>query len=145
MEQLMSLLDDHKGSMDDGAYLALSNGLKTAHEAEERSARLFEVSYVQLDSHVDRDENEAVIRGAVRKMIAEEAGVHESPPDYDTRHMNNNRMAKSAEWLSIGKVHHTWRAASLKGPVLLWEDWQGNGKLVAIVTSVTPYRKRVRE
>ena len=97
----MSLLDDHKGSMDDGAYLALSNGLKTAHEAEERSARLVEVSYVQLDSHVDRDENEAVIRGAVRKMIAEE--TFESPPDVDTRHMNSNLMAKSAEWLSIGK------------------------------------------
>ena len=77
----MSLLDEHKGSMEDGAYLALSNGLKTAHEAEEH---LVEVSYVKLDSHVDSAEQEAVVRGTVYKMIAEEAGVHESTSSLST-------------------------------------------------------------
>lgn len=135
MEQLMSLLDDHKGSMNDSTYLALSNELKAAQEAEGRSVRLYEVTYVQLDLRTEK--NEGVIQGTVRKMIAEEALE-------ELFSVKWNQVNKSAELLSIGKVHWSWHKASLEGPILLWDDW-GSGKLVTLVTKITPYCKRIRK
>ena len=151
----MLLLDEHKESMVDGAYEALSNGVKA--EQERLIETVFEVTYVQLNSHVDRDNaRDAIVRGKVCKIFAFEADENEIPSFADYLSSPNRisgyytlrereAWAKSAEWLYEGKVHHTWRVASLTGPILLYDGKMGNGNLVAIVTSIIPSRKRIRE
>ena len=124
MEPVMSLLDEHKGAMSDGAYLALCDGIRAARED---AVPLYRTTYVWLCPYVSGD-GEASILSETRTVIAEAASPYALGE-------------KSAHWLSEGRVHGAWMKEPK--PLLLAKDQYSTG-VVAIVTSIEPFRKRPR-
>ena len=111
------------------------------HEDEER---LFEVKYINLVSHVNKINN-AVVKAEACVMIAKEAGRFDYPT-HDNTYVPGTEceFMNSVKWLRSGKIHQSWRAASI--PRFLYDGDSTDGNLVAIIFAIKQYdRKRPRE
>ena len=118
----MTLLDEHKEAMGDGAYLALCDGIRAAREDEEP---LYRATYVWLMPYVNGD-GDASILSETRTVIVDATSPYA-------------QGEKSAHWLSEGHVHGAW--IKEPKPLLLAKDRYGHD-VAAIVTSIEPFRKR---